>query len=426
MEDHYALVQEGAIGPYTVQLWQELGLDYCIGPSDEIVGQLAAILKDGRPYALHWDAAVWLRKESGTDLTGEGNPDLVLALYSGGAHCCMSTIVYDLGDTPTKVLETPYEDAICEGYFQDLDGDGVPEFITCDTSHFFFGEEPFLFSCYNWPGVRIVLRHDPARGYVTASPQFAEGHQKAIAEYTEQAERAEVECEGRHMCDAVMVAVNYLYTDRPDEASSEFSRLYKCPNAPDVWDALVKAIIHSPSQFYAPRDAPKAVVRWPSYYMLQLSMHANGRLPIAFLERRRPIRYIPLDWLEALLRDIDLVVEGEGLELFPEPCTAECSIAVVDRSAGTQVGTICLDVSSGFPGEVYRVDDVESDHWRLKGDLTWERVPSRTPSPMPTPIPTPTLGALGDTWTRSTDGMVMVYVPPETTQQPVQSARAWV
>jgi hypothetical protein len=374
MEDHYALVQERAIGPYTVQLWEELGLEYRLGPSDETVGQLAAIFRDGRPYALHWEAAVWLKAESGTDLTGEGNPDLVLALYSGGAHCCISTVVYDLGDTPTKVLETPFEDAVCESTFEDLDGDGVPEFITCDTSHFFFGQEPDLFSCYNWPGVRTVLRYDPGRGYVTASPQFAAGNQDAIAEHTGQAERAEVECEGRHMCDAVMVALNYLYTDRPDEASSEFSRLYDCPNALDVWDALVKAITHS--QFYAPRDAPKTVVRWPPYYGLQLSTQSDGGLPIAVLEQRRPIRTIPLGWLEALLREIELVVEGEGLALLPESSTAECSIAVVDRSAGTQVGTVCLDVSSGFPGKVYRVGEVESDHWRLKGDLTWERIPS--------------------------------------------------
>jgi len=39
--------------------------------------------------------------------------------------------------------------------------------------------------------------------------------------------------------------------------------------------------------------------------------------------------------------------------------------------------------------------------------------PTWTPSPTPTPIPTPTprLPTLGDTWTRSTDGMVLVYVP---------------
>jgi len=386
MEDFYALIQEETMGPYTVQLWEELGLAYQPGPPDQLVGQLAAILKDGRPYAVLQDFAVWLREESGRDLTGEGNPDVVFGFYSGGAHCCISTIVYDLGDSPTQVLETPYEDAQCEGYFQDLDDDGAVEFVTCNTSHFFFGKSPSSFDCYNWSGVRVILQYDPGQGYTTASPQFSQFYQEDIAKHTDLAESLvspsgydKPECGRWHMCDALMVALDYLYTDRPKEAHSEFDHLYKCPNADEVWNAMIEDITRSP--LYAPRDAPKMVVTQASYYMLQLRTYCDQRLPVVALPgkgyRVHPWEEafgISLEWLDALLRDIDLVTEEEGLGLVPELCTTECSIAVIDRSTDTQVGIIRLDVASGFPGEVYRVDDVESDHWRLRGDFTWERV----------------------------------------------------
>lgn len=382
MEGHYVLVQENAIGSYIVQLWQEAGWPWHLGPQDRPVGQLVALLKNERPYALYKEtAAVWLRDGSGTDLTGEGNPDVVIGLYSGGAHCCSSTIVYDLGDRATQVLETPYEDVQCEGHFEDLDGDGTAEFVTCDTSHFFFGELTSVFDCYNWPGVRVILQYDPGQGYVTASAQFAQFYQEDIAKHTDLAKRVvrpsgyvKSEC-GRHqMCDALIVALDYLYTDRPEKARTEFADLYKCPNADEMWNTMVEQI--TKSLLYAPGDAPKAIVTQASHYMLKLSTDCDQSLPVHL---RGPRVWsegfcIPLDWVEVLLRDIDLVAEGEKLQLVPESHAAERAIAVVDRSNDTRVGTVYLDMTSGFPGEVYRVDDVESDHWRLKSDFIWERV----------------------------------------------------
>jgi hypothetical protein len=38
------------------------------------------------------------------------------------------------------------------------------------------------------------------------------------------------------------------------------------------------------------------------------------------------------------------------------------------------VASIRLDTAVGFPGEVYRVNGEESAHWRLRGDLVWERM----------------------------------------------------
>ena len=45
---------------------------------------------------------------TGTDINGDGFPDLVVSAWSGGAHCCYSTAVYSVGQDvkPILVLET--------------------------------------------------------------------------------------------------------------------------------------------------------------------------------------------------------------------------------------------------------------------------------------------------------------------------------
>jgi hypothetical protein len=58
--------------------------------------------------------------------------------------------------------------------------------------------------------------------------------------------------------------------------------------------------------------------------------------------------------------------------IAPEGCTTNCRLDVLRYTDNARVGSIRLDTTGGFPGEVYRVNGEESAHWRLKGDLTWE------------------------------------------------------
>ena len=60
--------------------------------------------------------------------------------------------------------------------------------------------------------------------------------------------------------------------------------------------------------------------------------------------------------------------------MTPEGGTTTCRLDVVRLEDGTRLGSIRLDTAVGFPGAVYRVDGVESAHWRLRGDLTWEQI----------------------------------------------------
>jgi hypothetical protein len=365
--DTYVVEDEWLIGAYTIQLWRNTAAD--AWSYDSVV----TILADGQTLAQR--EMVWgIGELTGQDITGEGNPDVIIETFTGGAHCCFSTIVYDLGPTLTKVLET--RESNCGGGFEDLDGDTIPEFVTCDDL-FAYVYCPYALS----PMVQAILRYDPAQGYVPASPHFAHLYTEAIATHTGMAEGAapgeQGEWDQTTKCAVLPLVLDYLYTGQADRAWAEFIRLYRYPDALLFWAEVVQNV--SDSSLYAAADTSPDV-SLPPYYMLQLLTHCGSDWRyVGLLEEGAPecdpaTPRRDVYWLEPRLREINLVHEDERMTLTPDGCTTDCRLDVVRYSDGTRVGSIRLDTTMGFPGEVYRVNGEESAHWRMRGDLTWEQV----------------------------------------------------
>jgi HYR domain len=64
------------------------------------------------------------------DLDGNTEPEVLLDLYSGGAHCCFFTDIYRYDGTGYSLKSHPWGDV---GYrLVDLNGDGRPEFLSGD------------------------------------------------------------------------------------------------------------------------------------------------------------------------------------------------------------------------------------------------------------------------------------------------------
>src|SRR5215208_430600 len=86
------------------------------------------------------------------DLDGDRESELLLDLYTGGAHCCIVTQVFALQAPPTAAVPPSYgrveHNFLDPGYtLRDLNGDGVPEFQSAD------GRFAYALSSYAGSGV---------------------------------------------------------------------------------------------------------------------------------------------------------------------------------------------------------------------------------------------------------------------------------
>jgi hypothetical protein len=233
------------IAPYLIRHWKDST------PSGLPLSGIATIDK-GAKRLLLVDFATSLDDLSGTDITGEGNPDVIIETYSGGAHCCSATFVYDLGPTLAKVdvLSSPNGNSC--GSFQDLDGDGVYEFVDADDS-FAYRYCAFAVS----PAVRVILKYEPGVGYVPASPEFAHLYAGDIARHTRWAECADEGAaregwDDTPKCAVLPLVLDYLYSGQIEKAWGALSHYYTFPDV-ESFRADIWAVVSQSPYFALPK-----------------------------------------------------------------------------------------------------------------------------------------------------------------------------
>ena len=86
------------------------------------------------------------------DITGDGIPELIIGVWSGGAHCCFSVIIFSLGEELKKIAEIEGGDSSLE--FKDFEEDGLYEVVGSDWT-FAYWETSFA----NSPAPQVVLRY---------------------------------------------------------------------------------------------------------------------------------------------------------------------------------------------------------------------------------------------------------------------------
>ncbi len=88
---------------------------------------------------------------NGTDVTGRGQPDMIVSLYTGGAHCCWIHYVFEL-EPEFKLLAT-LDDSDDGGARFERFKDGHYYYLTADWT---FGYWPTCFACS--PAALVTLR----------------------------------------------------------------------------------------------------------------------------------------------------------------------------------------------------------------------------------------------------------------------------
>ncbi len=216
----YRLERALSYGPYLASVW--ISLDDAAPSYHRVV----ALSRDGQLLACH-DGATGLGALSGTDIDGSGWPNVIIETYSGGAHCCLATYVYDLADTLVAVELPPSPGGNSGGEFADLNGDGVFEYLTADDS-FAYTYCAFAGS----PAVRVVLAYDAReRRYVPASFRYPELYALDIER---DIERARAVCsgagdlgwDGTPKCEVLPLVLDYLYSGVADSAWAALETYY--------------------------------------------------------------------------------------------------------------------------------------------------------------------------------------------------------
>jgi hypothetical protein len=98
----------------------------------------------------------------GADITGGGEPNLVVSSWSGGAHCCYTFYVFGIGKEFHEIaeLEAKHSSTSC---FEDLTGDARLEFVTNDWT-FAYWRASFAES----PAPDVVLRFEKGEYHLAA------------------------------------------------------------------------------------------------------------------------------------------------------------------------------------------------------------------------------------------------------------------
>jgi len=89
----------------------------------------------------------------GRDVTGLGLPDLVIGEWTGGAHCCFLSHIFELGPKKLRRVATINAEHSDRAHFEDIDHDGQLEFLMNDWT-FAYWHTGFMQS----PAPDLILR----------------------------------------------------------------------------------------------------------------------------------------------------------------------------------------------------------------------------------------------------------------------------
>lgn len=107
LEDYPVIVDQRVVGPYCLRIREkrEPAPEYLNVRYDRVLEIQKGEEPKNKLVFLRWDETLTFPEAflCEIDLNGDGIPAIAMRTYSGGAHCCVSHIVLELGD-PVKVV----------------------------------------------------------------------------------------------------------------------------------------------------------------------------------------------------------------------------------------------------------------------------------------------------------------------------------
>ena len=234
-EAEYFLKEEHQLNGYTIRWWSK--------PADKMFHDDILTIEATGQVPVRIDMVSAIHERSGEDVNRDSYPELIVETFSGGAHCCFGTQVFSLRETAVLILKKPESNA--GGYFEDLENDGVSEFVTFDDS-FAYMYCPYAAGV----SVKSILAYIPEQIlYTPASPRFASSYTEDIAEHEQRAIAIPGELgewDGSNVCAILPLALDYLYTGQAERARNEFDSRYIGPDSNATWNEVLQVVQSSP------------------------------------------------------------------------------------------------------------------------------------------------------------------------------------
>lgn len=207
------LEQSLELAGYRFEIWQ--------APEDYFGRALRIIDPEGKVTETE-DAMIALLRSEADDLNQNAVADIQIQTYSGGAHCCFSTSLLELSYPAKTVFEHTFSE--CPANPQDLDGDGIAEFVSCDDRWAYeycsYAESPLPTVVWQWNG----------EAYSLASQDFPQAYQAELARGLELvlADKAGLyDWPPSPECSALSLTLPYLYMNQESLAYAALKLAYK-------------------------------------------------------------------------------------------------------------------------------------------------------------------------------------------------------
>ncbi|MCF7897753.1 MAG: hypothetical protein K9L87_03280 [Candidatus Omnitrophica bacterium] len=237
-EDKLSLVseenlrEEYIIGDYTVKIYRDYptgeGLLHIFKDDELVYSEKNWKFRIGHVYKqLDEISSI----EIGQDITGDGESDLIVSHWSGGAHCCYSFYVFSLGEKFRFIDKIEAKDSDL-AKFKDINNDGIFEFAAADWN-FAYWHECFAGS----PAPRVILSYIDGKYKLAMDlmkkPLPSPKKEKAIIEAIQTSDRwlskGDFWCKELETCppsDTWGYMLELIYTGHPEEAWNFYDKIW--------------------------------------------------------------------------------------------------------------------------------------------------------------------------------------------------------
>ncbi|MBF0492967.1 MAG: hypothetical protein HQM15_09320 [Deltaproteobacteria bacterium] len=224
------LIKKKELPNYRIEIWMKENAKLPLGiesSSAKIFNKEGKLLQEVKDLILEPDPKENVEGWSSDkilDLDGDGQEDLLLKGYSGGSHCCYQYHVFSLGKILKKMGTISLKDCGEKIEVKDLNGDKIPEIISCSADFTNFKQIPYSVSPF--PPRVFSLKNG---SYVQSDQEFPQVYEDDAA-----LQKAQITKEGFDIAKVLQLTLDQLILGKEEQAWKDFDQYYKAANKEKV------------------------------------------------------------------------------------------------------------------------------------------------------------------------------------------------